>query len=70
MVIQEQKMKYNYFLNRYYNGCNYIEAHPTEYDKYIEKIEEFKAQMEDLLTEIEKKQKVTDDEKLGGFEIC
>lgn len=63
-------MKYNHILNRYYNGCNYIEAHPTEYDKYIENIEEFKAQMEDLLTEIEKKQKVTDDEKLGGFEIC
>ena len=38
----EEKMKYNYFLNRYYNGCNYVEAHPDEFNKYIDKIEEFK----------------------------
>ncbi len=70
MVIQELKMNYNYILNRYYNGCNYIEAHPNEFDKYINTIMDFKKQLEKTLIEIEKEQIVTENEVLGGFEIC
>lgn len=68
--MQELKMKYNGILNRYYNGCNYIEANPDEFNKYIDKIMEFKNQLDGILTEIEKKQIVTENEVLGGFEIC
>lgn len=70
MVVQELKMKYNYILNRYYNGCNYIEANPNEFDKYIDKIMNFKSELEEILTEIEKKQTITENEILGGFDIC
>lgn len=70
MVIQEQKMNYNYILNRYYNGCNYIEVHPDEFDKYINKVMAFKRELEEIITEIEKEQVVTENEALGGFEIC
>lgn len=66
----EQKMKYNYILNRYYNGCNYIEAHPNEFDKYINKIMEFKMQLDNLLSEIQTNQEVSEDEILGGFKVC
>ena len=70
MVVQELKMKYNYILNRYYNGCNYIEANPDQFNKYIDKVINFKTQLDEILTEIEKKQIVTESEILGGFEIC
>lgn len=66
----EQKMKYNYYLNRYYNGCNYVEAHPDEFDKYISKIEEFKTELNKLLEEIQSKEKTSEEEILGGFKIC
>ena len=68
--MQEQKMNYNYILNRYYNGCNYIEAHPDEFDKYIDKVMDFKRKLEEIITEIEKEQVVAQNEVLGGFEIC
>ena len=63
-------MKYNYVLNRYYNGCNYIEANPDQFNKYIDRVINFKTQLDEILTEIEKKQIVTENEILGGFEIC
>jgi len=66
----EEKMKYNYFLNRYYNGCNYVEAHPDEFNKYIDKIEEFKAELNKLLEQIRSKEQVSEEEILGGFKIC
>lgn len=66
----EQKMKYNYYLNRYYNGCNYVESHPDEFDKYINKIEEFKTELNKLLEEIQSKEKTSEEEILGGFKIC
>lgn len=69
-MVEELKIEYNHILNRYYNGCNYVEAHPDEFDKYIEKIMEFKAKLDDLITQIEKKQKASENEILGGFKIC
>ncbi len=71
MVIQEMKMKYNHILNRYYNGCNYIEANPDEFNKYFYKIMEFKKELEDILKEIIQTGEIpTNEEILGGFEIC
>lgn len=68
--MQELKMKYNYILNRYYNGCNYVEENPNEFDKYIDKIMDFKRKLDEILAQIEKQYKPTEDEILGGFNIC
>lgn len=68
-MVEEKKIEYNYILNRYYNGCNYIEEHPDEFDKYIDKIMDFKNELENILEEIQKKQKVSENEILGGFKI-
>ena len=69
-MVEELKMKYNYLLNRYYNGCNYIEEHPEQFDKYFDKIMEFKNEIEKILDEIQKVEKVSEEEILGGFKIC
>ncbi|MCI8640669.1 MAG: hypothetical protein HFJ59_02180 [Clostridia bacterium] len=69
-MVEELKMKYNYILNRYYNGCNYVEAHPEEFNKYIDKIMQFKTELDELIKIIEKKQRISKEEILGGFKIC
>jgi len=69
-LVEELKMKYNYILNRYYNGCNYIEAHPDEFEDYINIVMGFKGQLEELLAKIESIQLVSEDDILGGFKIC
>lgn len=69
-MVEELKMKYNYILNRYYNGCNYIEAHPDEFEDYINIVMGFKEQLEELLAKIESIQLVSEDDILGGFKIC
>lgn len=56
-MVEQQKSEYNYILNRYYNGINYLEKHPDEFDKYIEKIMEFKNRLEKLIVQIEKVEK-------------
>ena len=66
----EEKMKYNYILNRYYNGCNYLEENPDQFNKYINKIMDFKKELENILEKIQNKQKVSEEEILGGFKIC
>lgn len=69
-MVEELKMKYNYLLNRYYNGCNYICENPDTFDEYIKKIMEFKNELEKILEKIMNIQEVTQDEVLGGFKIC
>ena len=69
-MVEELKMKYNYILNRYYNGCNYIESHPDEFENYINIVMSFKEQLEELLAKIESIQLVSEDDILGGFKIC
>lgn len=69
-MVEELKIKYNYILNRYYNGCNYVESHPEEFEKYIDKIIEFKSELDYLIKQIEGKQKISEEEILGGFKIC
>lgn len=69
-MVDELKIEYNYILNRYYNGCNYVEAHPEEFEKYIDKIMEFKSKLDSLILKIEKEEKIDENQILGGFKIC
>lgn len=69
-MVDELKIEYNYILNRYYNGCNYVEAHPEEFEKYIDKIMAFKEKLDNLITQIGKKEKIDENQILGGFKIC
>lgn len=58
------KQSYNYLLERYYNGCNYIENHPEEVEKYLPLVLEIKNTLEQIL---EKIPNATTEEILNGF---
>lgn len=59
------KITYNKTLQRYYNGCNYIEGHLDEADKYIPEVKK----LLDILSRIlEKIPNATEGEILNGFE--
>ena len=62
----ELKRAYNKVLQRFYNGCNYIEEHPEETDKYYPKVLELKNTMDRIL---EKLSNSTEEEILNGFKI-
>jgi len=68
-AMYELKWNYNYNLNRYYNGCNYIEEHINEADKYLPELMSIKENIEILLDEIMKHQQVSENEILNGFDI-
>ena len=34
--MEEYKEKYNYLLQRYYNGCKFLEEHPEQENKYLD----------------------------------
>lgn len=67
--LEELKMDYNFNLNRLYNGCNYLDEHPEECDKYLNELFKVYNKVDVIIRQIEKYQKVTSDEVLGGFEI-
>jgi len=69
MVSNELKMEYNYNLNRYYNGCDYIEQHPDETNKYIDEVMKLLAKVNEILDKITNQEMITEKEILGGFEI-
>lgn len=61
--MDELKKQYNYLLKRYYKGCNYIDEHIEEADKYLPVIL-------DLLNRINAILKIvpaTNEEVLNGF---
>ena len=62
-------MDYNFNLNRLYNGCNYLDEHPEDCDKYLNELFKVYNKIDVIIRQIEKYQKVTSDEVLGGFEI-
>ena len=68
--LEELKMDYNFNLNRLYNGCNYLDEHPEDCDKYLNELFKVYNKVDVIIRQIEKYQKVTSDEVLGGFNIC
>lgn len=68
--IYELKWNYNHNLTRYYKGCQYLETHISETDKYIDELLNIKNNIEILLEEIKKYGNITDKEILRGFDIC
>ena len=68
--LYQLKWEYNHTLNRYYNGCNYIEEHLEEADKYLPVVLELLGKINNLLEKIQKKQLISEAEILGGFELC
>ena len=68
--MQGIKQTYNKLLQRYYNGCNYIEKHLKEADKYLPAVLELLGKLNNLLEQIQKKQLISEAEILGGFELC
>lgn len=65
----ELKWNYNNYLNRYYNGCNYLEKNPEQFDLYINGLMEIKEKLEECLDKIMGKEKVNIEEILNGFKI-
>lgn len=57
------KELYNKILQRYYNGCNYIEEHIQEADKYLPEV----MKLLDTLNQILKRIPATEEEILNGF---
>lgn len=57
------KEEYNYILKRYYNGCNYIEEHIEDVDKYLPVVKELLNKMNAILEKIP----ATEEEILNGF---
>lgn len=68
--LYQLKWEYNHTLSRYYNGCNYIEEHLEEADKYLPVVLELLGKINNLLEKIQKKQLISEAEILGGFELC
>lgn len=59
------KQTYNKLLQRYYSGCNYIEEHLEEADKYLPKVLEILNKLNQILIYIP----ATKEEILDGFKI-
>lgn len=62
----ELKKAYNKVLARYYNGCNYIEEHPEETEKYYPKVLELNKTLNRILVNFPK---ATEEEILNGFKV-
>ena len=62
--MQNIKQQYNKTLQRYYNGCNYIEEHIEEIDKYLPAVKELLNKIDNILKQIPN---ATEEEILNGF---
>lgn len=60
------KKTYNYYLKRYYDGCNYIEQHPEEAEKYEENIIKFLNVVNSIIAALGN---MTEEEIREGFKI-
>ena len=67
--LKELKMDYNFNLSRLYKGCNYLDEHPEDCDKYLDELFKIYKKVNQIIDKICKYQKVTPDETLGGFKI-
>lgn len=55
---------YNKTLQRYYNGCNYIDKHIDECDKYLPEVMKLLNTLNEILVKIPN---TTEEEILNGF---
>ena len=62
--MEKLKQEYNKTLKRYYNGCNYIEEHIEEVDKYLPTIEELLNKLNLIIKRIPG---ITEEDTLNGF---
>ena len=65
MENKELKRQYNYLLQRYYNGCNYLHNNPKEWYKYLPEV----TKLLNILNKILEKVPATNEEVLNGFKI-
>lgn len=63
MQEKELKKAYNKILARYYNGCNYIEEHTEEAEKYLPVVQDLLNKLNKILEKIP----ATEEEILNGF---
>lgn len=68
-VLEELKWDYNHFLTRYKNGCQYLEKHPKQINKWLGELTQILENINVFLIEIKKHQEVSDKEILEGFDI-
>lgn len=68
-AIYALKWNYNHNLNRYYNGCNYIEQNREDTNKFLPELLSIQENLEILLNEIMKYEDVTEREILNGFNL-
>lgn len=60
----KSKQEYNQILQRYYNGCNYIEEHIEEADKYLPAVKNLLNKLNLIIKQIGN---MTEEEILEGF---
>lgn len=68
-AIEELKWNYNYNLGRYYKGCEYCSIHKNETDKWLPELLDILDNINILLEEITKQEKVSEQEIIGGFKL-
>lgn len=68
-MLEELKRMYNHNLERYCNGCSYCEKHRNEIDKWLAELIYILNNMNNLLDEIMKYQKLNEKEVLEGFDV-
>lgn len=68
-AINNLKCNYNYNLKRYNDGCNYLQKHKKEIDKWLPELLEILNDMNLFLEEIIKYETITDKQILEGFII-
>lgn len=62
--MQKLKEIYNKTLQRYYNGCNYIDEHIEECEKYLPEVMKLLNTLNEILVRIPS---ATEEEILNGF---
>ena len=67
--MENLKWDYNQNLERYYRGCEYLEQHRDEIDKYLPELNKISNNLNLILEQIMKYEHVTDDEIINGFTL-
>lgn len=64
--MEEYKLQYNKLLERYYNGCKYLETNPDEIEKYLDLLLNIKKELNIII----EKNNITDKNIiLNGFKL-